>query len=85
MLRASYGRLYEQTNGRDYITTFAAGLPRGATTTGISDANGDGVFETTIVTPAATAALSGIEFNKNLHNPFTDEFVRRLRGSFRAG
>ena len=75
MLRASYGRLYEQTNGRDYITTFAAGLPRGATTTDMSDANGDGVFETTIVTPAATAALSGIEFNKNLHNPFTDEFV----------
>ena len=26
-------------------------------------------------TPAATAELSGIEFNKNLHNPFADEFI----------
>jgi hypothetical protein len=75
VLRASYGRLYEQTNGRDYITTFAQGLPRGSTLTETYDANGDGIFETTVVTPAATAALSGIEFNKNLHNPFADEFI----------
>jgi hypothetical protein len=75
VLRASYGRLYEQTNGRDYITTFAQGLPRGSTQTDKYDANGDGTFETTVVTPAATAALSGIEFNKNLHNPFADEFI----------
>jgi carboxypeptidase family protein/TonB-dependent receptor-like protein len=75
VLRASYGRLYEQTNGRDYITTFAQGLPRGSTQTDNYDANGDGVYETTVVTPAATAALSGIEFNKSLHNPFADEFI----------
>jgi hypothetical protein len=75
VLRASYGRLYEQTNGRDYITTFAQGLPRGSTLTDKYDANGDGVYETTVVTPAATAELSGIEFNKDLHNPFADEFI----------
>lgn len=75
VLRASYGRLYEQTNGRDYITTFAAGLPRGSTQTDTYDADGDGIFETTVVTPAATAALSGIEFNKDLHNPYTDELI----------
>jgi len=75
VLRASYGRLYEQTNGRDYITTFASGLPRGSTLTEKYDANGDGIYETTITTPAATAELSGIEFNKNLHNPFADEFI----------
>ncbi len=75
VLRMSYGRLYEQTNGRDYITSFAAGLPRGSTLTDKYDANGDGIFETTVTTPAATAALSGIEFNKDLHNPFTDEFI----------
>src|SRR6185295_16859426 len=56
VLRASYGRLYEQTNGRDYITTFAQGLPRGSTLTDKYDANGDGIYETTVVTPAATAA-----------------------------
>jgi hypothetical protein len=75
VLRASYGRLYEQTNGRDYITTFAQGLPRGSTLTDTYDVNGDGVFDLTQTTPAATAALSGIEFNKNLHNPFADEFI----------
>jgi hypothetical protein len=75
VLRASYGRLYEQTNGRDYITTFAAGLPRGSTMTDKYSTRGDGVYDITIVTPAATQELSGIEFNKNLHNPFVDEFV----------
>jgi len=75
VLRASYGRLYEQTNGRDYIVTFSAGSPVGSTITDKYDANGDGVFETTIVTPAATASVSAAQFNKNLHNPYVDEFV----------
>ncbi len=75
VLRASYGRLYEQTNGRDYITTFAAGLPRGSTIIDKYSTKGDGVYDIVIPTPAATAELSGIEFNKNLHNPFVDEFV----------
>ena len=75
VLRASYGRLYEQTNGRDYITTFAQGLPRGSTQTDKYSTQANGVYDLTIVTPAATQELSGIEFNKNLHNPFVDEFV----------
>ena len=75
VLRASYGRLYEQTNGRDYITTFAQGLPRGSTITDKYSTLGNGVYDITITTPAATSELSGIEFNKNLHNPFVDEFV----------
>jgi hypothetical protein len=75
VLRASYGRLYEQTNGRDYITTFAAGLPRGSTLTDKYSTRGDGVYDITVTTPAATQELSGIEFNPNLHNPFVDEFV----------
>jgi hypothetical protein len=75
VLRASYGRLYEQTNGRDYITSFAAGLPRGSTIIDKYSTKGDGVYDIVIPTPAATAELSGIEFNKNLHNPFVDEFV----------
>jgi len=75
VLRASYGRLYEQTNGRDYIVTFSSGLPVGSTVTDKYDANGDGVFETTIVTPAATAQVSAQQFNKNVHNPYVDEIV----------
>jgi len=75
VLRASYGRLYEQTNGRDYITTFAQGLPRGSTLTDKYSTQGNGIYDLTITTPAATQELSGIEFNKNLHNPFVDELV----------
>jgi hypothetical protein len=75
VLRASYGRLYEQTNGRDYIVSFASGLPVGSTVTDKYDANGDGVFETTIVTPAATAQVSAQQFNPNVHNPYVDELV----------
>jgi hypothetical protein len=75
VLRASYGRLYEQTNGRDYIVTFSSGLPVGSTVTDKYDANGDGIFETTIVTPAATAQVSAQQFNKNVHNPYVNEIV----------
>jgi carboxypeptidase family protein len=75
VLRASYGRLYEQTNGRDYIVTFSSGLPVGSTVTDKYDANGDGVFETTIVTPAATAQVSAQQFNPNVHNPYVNEVV----------
>src|SRR5207245_2072691 len=75
VLRASYGRLYEQTNGRDYIVTFASGLPVGTTLTDRYDANGDGVFETTVPTPAATAQVSAQQFNPNVHNPYVDEVV----------
>jgi hypothetical protein len=40
--------------------------------------NADGT-QTEIITPAATAALSGVEFDPNLHQPFVDEFVIGLR------
>jgi hypothetical protein len=86
VLRASFGRLYEQTNGRDYIVTFASGLPVGSTVTDKYDANGDGVFETTIVTPAATAQVSAQQFNKNVHNPYVNEvvvgFAKQFPGRF---
>ena len=86
VLRASYSRIYEQVNGRDYVTTFAAGTPRGSAVTDRYDANGDGTFETTVETPVATSDLSGVEFNPDLHQPFTDEFIvgfsRQFPGQF---
>jgi Carboxypeptidase regulatory-like domain len=75
VLRASYGRLYEQTNGRDYITTFAQGVPVGSSLTDKYSTRGDGVYDITIVTPQNTPEISAQEFNKNLHNPFVDELV----------
>jgi len=93
VLRASYGRIAEQVNGRDSITEFgggsyasvgslAAGLPRGALIRDLYDANGDGVFETEILTPAATPLLSTLEFPSSLHQPFVDEFVVGFRRQF---
>ena len=76
VLRASYGRLYEQTNGRDYITTLCRGAAaRLDAQTDKYSTLANGVYDLTIMTPAATQELSGIEFNKNLHNPYVDEFV----------
>lgn len=75
VLRASYGRMYEQTNGRDYITTFAAGVPVGSTVTDKYSTLGNGVYDVTVVTAANTAQISAQEFNRNLHNPYVDEFV----------
>jgi hypothetical protein len=82
VLRASYGRLYEQTNGRDYIVTFASGVPVGSTVTDKYSTKGDGNYDITIITPANTAAISAQEFNKNLHNPYVDEFVAGFAKQF---
>jgi hypothetical protein len=79
VLRASYGRIAEQVNGRDVITPFASGLPRGALIRNLYDANGDGIWESEVLTPAATATLSGVEFDPGLHQPFVDDFIVGLR------
>jgi Carboxypeptidase regulatory-like domain/TonB dependent receptor len=73
VLRMSAGRVHEQVNGRDPITTFATTSNR--LRRSIYDANGDGIFETTVITPAATTAINQLAFDKNLHQPFVDEFV----------
>ena len=61
VLRLFYGRLHEQVNGRDPITTFGPTSRRERRE--IYDANGDGVFETTVLTPAATAAIDALAFD----------------------
>ena len=53
VLRGFGGRVHEQVNGRDPITTFATTTNRFRRD--IYDANGDGIFEQEIITPAATA------------------------------
>lgn len=73
VLRASAGRVHEQVNGRDPITTF--GPTSNRLRRDLYDANGDGVFEQEIITPAATTAINQLAFDKDLHQPFVDEFV----------
>lgn len=80
VLRVFYGRLHEQVNGRDPITTFG---PTFATTNTSSrrtvrevyDADGDGLFETERLTPATNAAINALAFDPDLHQPFVDELV----------
>ena len=73
VVRGSAGRIHEQVNGRDPITTFATTSNRFRRD--IYDDNGDGVFEQEIITPAATNALNEIAFDPDLHQPFIDEYV----------
>jgi hypothetical protein len=85
VLRASYGRMYEQVNGRDYIVTF--GGTSSVTTTDIYiDKAGQ---RTTVVTPPTTSLSPTLLFdNENLHQPWLDEFSagfgRQFSGQFSA-
>jgi hypothetical protein len=73
VMRVFYGRLHEQVNGRDPITTFGPTSRRERRE--LYDAEGDGIFETEIVTPAATAQINALAFDPTLSQPFVDEFV----------
>jgi hypothetical protein len=73
VVRAFFGRVHEQVNGRDPITTFGPTSRRFQRD--IYDANGDGVFETEVITPAATAAINQLAFDPKLHQPFVDEYA----------
>ena len=84
VMRVFYGRLHEQVNGRDPITTFGPTSRRERRE--LYDADGDGVFETQILTPAATAQINALAFDPSLNQPFVDEFVlgfaRQFPGQF---
>lgn len=82
VLRAFIGRVHEQVNGRDPITTFGPTSRRNQRD--IYDANGDGVFETEIVTPAATAEINKLAFDPELHQPFVDEYAVGFAKQFRG-
>jgi hypothetical protein len=73
VLRGFVGRIHEQVNGRDPITTFGPTSDREERE--LFDADGDGSFELENVTPAETAEISALAFDPNLHQPFVDEYV----------
>ncbi len=73
VLRAFFGRVHEQVNGRDPITTFGPTSNRDQIN--IYDVDADGVLETTVATPAATQALNQLAFDPELHQPFVDEYA----------
>jgi len=78
VLRASYSRLFEQVNGRDYIVSF--GNTGGVTTTEVYiDKAG---VPTTVVTPPTRSVDPSLLFDSNLHQPWADEFVVGFRKQF---
>ncbi|PHY11971.1 MAG: hypothetical protein CK533_01445 [Acidobacterium sp.] len=85
VVRASYGRLYEQVNGRDYIVTFGT-LGAVETTDIYIDKAGN---RTSVVTPPTRGVDPNLLFDKNLHQPFVDEvsmgYSRQLRGQMSIG
>ena len=82
VLRGSAGRVHEQVNGRDPITTFSTTSNRFRRD--LYDAEGDGAFEQEIITPAATNALNELAFNSDLHQPFVDEYVIGFAKQFKG-
>jgi hypothetical protein len=71
VLRFSAGRYSDMVNGADVVESFAT--TSRATTTDVY-LNKSGV-QTTVITPPPTAALSALQFDKNLHQPYVDEFI----------
>jgi hypothetical protein len=77
VLRGSYVRVGEQMMGRDAVTTFG-----GNARVGLRDdygANLDQAIDSTIRTPANTAAVAANQFAADLHQPFVDEFILGFR------
>ena len=71
VLRFSAGRYPDMMNGADVVESFAT-TSRATTTDVYIDKNGN---QTTVITPPPTAALSALQFAKNLHQPYVDEFI----------
>jgi outer membrane receptor protein involved in Fe transport len=82
VLRAFFGRVHEQVNGRDPITTFGPTSRRFQRD--IFDNNGDGIFEIEQITPAATAAINALAFDPKLHQPFVDEYAIGFAKQFKG-
>lgn len=85
VIRASYGKLYEQVNGRDYIVTFN-------TAGGFEETNvyiaPDGT-RSSVVTPPTRSVDPNLLFDKDLHQPYIHEYSvgynRQLRGLMSVG
>ena len=74
VVRASFARVHRQLmGGRDAVAAFS-GNPTASSKT-IYDANGDGIFESEVLSPAISAAVDSQRFDPNFHQPFVDEFT----------
>jgi hypothetical protein len=81
VLRAGYVRIHQQLMGtRHPVAAFGGDDTAGLRD--VYDVNGDGTFETEIVTPPRSAAVSTQQFDPELHQPLFDEFTVGYRRQF---
>lgn len=80
VLRVGFSRLGEQVMGRDAVTTF--GSDDTVSFRREYDNNLDGIFETTVLAPASTAALAAQQIAPGLHQPYLDEILVGFRRQF---
>ena len=74
VVRASFARVHRQLmGGRDAVAAFSGNPTSSSKTT--YDTNGDGTFESEVVTPAVSAAVDSQRFDPGFHQPFVDEFT----------
>ncbi len=74
VVRASFARVHRQLmGGRDAVAAFSGNPTASSKTT--YDANGDGIFESEVLTPAVPPSVDSQRFDPDFHQPFIDEFT----------
>lgn len=80
VLRGSYGRVHEQMNGRDNITSSHSGASVGSYNE--YDHDRDGVPDHSRYTPPSSNLSSDVLFDPDTSQPFVDEFIGGVRRQF---
>lgn len=80
VLRGSYGRVHEQMNGRDNITSSHSGASIGSYNE--YDHDGDGVPDHSRYSPPSSNLSSDVLFDPETSQPFVDEFIGGVRRQF---
>jgi hypothetical protein len=80
VLRGNAGRVHEQMNGRDNVTSYGGGASNGDLNEW--DIDGDGVADYTRYDAPANRIPAQSRFSKDLEQPFVDEFIGGVRRQF---
>lgn len=80
VLRGSYGRVHEQMNGRDRITSVHGGATIGSYNE--YDHNGDGVPDHSVYSAPSSNISPEFLFDPEVGQPFVDEFIGGVRQQF---
>ena len=82
VLRGNIGRVHEQMNGRDAVTSSHAGASIGSYTE--YDHNGDGVPDHSVYTPPASGLDPSYLFDSDIGQPYVNEAIVGIRRQFQG-